>query len=806
VQLCGSVPAVDVPRTVGEASRSDVVAGLSIAYGLTKQFATTQQDVATPANASASGAHRTGMLVDPRDDGYVTLGALERAYKLELPCGVPSRTRPEAQYVYMPTASTWDCFPGETIHHISHAFRSPCVCREPEQTTPAQTEHGMIAGLLLLPLIAGVAGWTWDNVFGRATPSLAARVLMSGVLFAMEEVAAYVLAHHFRTVGYLGYFYAIVGCLFLLRACQVTISVASHLIPPQPGHVVLLGSAAEAADGEGIEAMVMELLPPLLSSTSVSGGVSTAAALGVQHSVVPAATEPPGIRLLVRCAGSDVNHPRVVEWHLPRRTRHNFRAPARHRGVLRHLFEPEGESALLGGHASQPSSCCTGVTPMQVRSAGSFERVEAYASSTPGRRRWSPLLDPFGMRRLPCWPHAVRSHLPPRGEPAGILPQLLAGLLSVSGLAPPIESLVCFATPEPSYFNADASPPGASEALCELRLAQALFLSAPLFLLQMLCLTIEGFYSALMLGGAPAAVLPLLSLTSYSLAGAGYLRALGTHHTRRVVAPLCDSSAVGRLLELHLASDLSLRALGFAIFVSALGPQLRLLGALLMAPVFIVWARSDLAALGGAARAGKTRAAACVPRFWSRLVAPHLLLSPVFLSHPHLPTEVLYDTLASTAACLTLVWCGLSPRMPNAHTDADFKANALMLATAAAAAKAATFGWCAIPALTGHYPVLLATRLDTSRQPGRFGRELLFVRALLNALTCGILSACVSETFHPGWRSGPNPAFGGASYRHGVAKGVPEPPSLRDGLHSKPEEPKVEASTAAKRLQATTLH
>jgi hypothetical protein len=392
---------------------------------------------------------------------------------------------------------------------------------------------------------------------------------------------------------------------------------------------------------------------------------------------------------------------------------------------------------------------------------------------------------------------------------------MLAALLAGTGLAAPTESLACFLTPERSYADPSAPQTGASEILAELRLAQALLLSAPLFLLHAACLangqlfsgqTPIGLFSGPTLTGQIAALLPLLSLWSYSLAGAGYLRAANTHHTRRVVAPLLDSSVVGRLLELHLASDLCLRGLSLAVFLPALGPRLAPAVPAMLAVSFLFWARADLRHAGGASTAGAARLAACVPRFVSRLVAPRLLWSPIFLAHPRRPSEALHDAVTSTAACLTLVWCGLSPRMPHPHQDTGLVSACMALAAALAGTKAATLGWCALPALTGHYPVLLATWLDPDRQPGRFGPALLYFRALLNAATCGVLTGCVAETFHSGHRAGPHASFGGASFRHGLAKGVPEPPPpLTTGVHVKPAQPKLEPSPAAKRLQASTM-
>jgi len=78
---------------------------------------------------------------------------------------------------------------------------------------------------------------------------------------------------------------------------------------------------------------------------------------------------------------------------------------------------------------------------------------------------------------------------------------------------------------------------------------------------------------------------PSLSLAAYTLAAAGYLRAPATHHTRRVVLPLCDATAVGRLLEIHLAADLCLRALALAVFTAALGHALHFVAALVSWPL-----------------------------------------------------------------------------------------------------------------------------------------------------------------------------------------------------------------------------
>jgi hypothetical protein len=429
------------------------------------------------------------------------------------------------------------------------------------------------------------------------------------------------------------------------------------------------------------------------------------------------------------------------------------------------------------------------------------------------------------MRRLPClsggrsYQEVSNAAAAPQHKPTdgGLIAYLLAALLAGTGLAAPTESLVCFLAPEHTYADPSAPPAGASEVLAELRLAQAILLSAPHFLLRVAVMSNaflsfgqfdgETFSARDVLSLSQAALLPLLSLLSYSLAGAGYLRAANTHHTRRVVAPLLDSSVVGRLLELHLASDLCLRVMGLAVFASALGHRLGHLAPVLLLLAFLIWSRVDLRHVGGVSATGAARIAACGPRFMSRLWAPRLLWSPVFLAHPHRPSEVLHDAVASTAACLTLVWCGLSPRMPEPYQDPGLVSAFMALAAALAGTKMATLGWCALPALTGHYPVLLAIRLDAARQPGRFGPALLYVRAFLNAATCGVLTTCVAETFHPGHRAGPDAAFGGASFRHGLAKGVPEPPPpMSSGAHVKPAQSKVEPSPAAKRMQASTLH
>lgn len=859
---------MDQNRTVGSAWSADVVVGLTLEYGLagwrggprggggrsTSGAAGEGAGASGPEGWDEAGSGAALAAEPPSGISYPSsAGGPAHAHHLGLPCGGPGSPLPQSLYLYLPNAGSWDCYHGETVTQLSAGLRSPCVCQEtaavPSQglaAPPHPARIGALAGLLLLPALAGACGWGWDAIFGRAIPGARERVLASAVLFGAEEVVAYWLADRFFAAGYLGPACALFGCLLLLRGCQMTLCAVAHLIPPQRGHVVVLGSAAELALGNGMEALVVDLVLParrgdkptaIAPSTSThspaaacsphpsaaaASSPSSAAASAVPFAADPRAPPAPAaLRLLVRGRGFDATRPRVVTW----RSTQPQGALVRRGWPGRLLYSTSNDHALLrrrNDHAALPSHHAAAGTEGWVHLESA---AEGYASSIPGTRRPSPWLDPFGMRRLPCCtgvgnyagvPNAAAAQR--QTTDGGPLACILAACLAGTGLAAPTESVVCFLAPEHTYAAPSAPQAGASEVLAELRLTQALLLSAPLFLIHAACLATGPLFSGQtqdvpgLLSGRPglspqAALLPLFSLFSYSLAGAGYLRAFNTHHTRRVVAPLLDSSVVGRLLELHLASDLCLRGLGLAVFLSALGPRLAPAVPAALVLAFLFWALADLRPAGGASASGVARLAACVPRFVSRLVAPRLLWSPVFLAQQHLPSEALHDAVASTAACLTLVWCGLSPRMPHPHQDPGFVSAVMALAAAVAGTKAATLGWCALPALTGHYPVLLATRLDAERQPGRFGPALLYLRAFLNAATCGVLTGCVAETFHPGHRAGPHTAFGGTSFQHGLAKGVPEPPPpLSSGAHVKPAQPNLEPSLAAKRLQASTMH
>ena len=94
-------------------------------------------------------------------------------------------------------------------------------------------QTGLLAGLLLLPLLGATTGATWDALLGRNTPGARTRLLASGGIFLADEASAWCLARFFYGVGLLGYAAAIGACLLMLRWTQLRICVAPERTPPQ---------------------------------------------------------------------------------------------------------------------------------------------------------------------------------------------------------------------------------------------------------------------------------------------------------------------------------------------------------------------------------------------------------------------------------------------------------------------------------------------------------------------------------------------------------------------------------------------
>ena len=326
-----------------------------------------------------------------------------------------------------------------------------------------------------------------------------------------------------------------------------------------------------------------------------------------------------------------------------------------------------------------------------------------------------------------------------------------AAFASLSGLATPMEALRCALAPNVGTSGRPHTGSGVSVSLCELRLLQATHLSAPLFFLQLTSLTIEGWFRTVEQDPSLFKYSPLISLFAYTAALTSYLRSNATHHARRIVCPWLGAASAGFGLAIFFSADLCLRVLAIAVLTCALGPWLNLSLIGLFMALFFMHLQSIYQpiqpnfSIFWLIRLVFPRMLLSPIRFWRLVGLPRVVWAPIFLSSPTSTREANREMCISTALCSCAVVFGSSPWMPHANPDADFRHRIVYFATFFVAAKISSWGWCVLPALTGKYPILLASRQGASIRGGGRGclsyTSFLF-RSLMAALTCG--GACGS--------------------------------------------------------------
>ena len=254
VDACGSEPATAIDVLLSRASSAAIVDAMSHLY----------PDV-------------TGHAVNMgKPCGHAPRGEGPRAWMASLN---PFRVHAwDAIYLYLPQASAWDCYDGESYLRIGSTFRSPCLCRPPREPRLVPAAIGGVLLGMIFPLILLFLGIIWD-IF-EAAPSSAAtkwkehswrfRVALGALLHVIDHATDLLIIYHFWVVELYGYMGIATAILFGYALASSIIASATSRLRPIAGDVVKLKAEKYNGDLADVLAVTIDTMPSFEEESAAS--------------------------------------------------------------------------------------------------------------------------------------------------------------------------------------------------------------------------------------------------------------------------------------------------------------------------------------------------------------------------------------------------------------------------------------------------------------------------------------------------------------------------------------------------------